>query len=423
MLLIRTSINYLYKVRLCFIFVVIFISVWVISNTMAATSLSEQLKKLSAPQSAIYKEDKKKASLLFDPKEAGLKDRDTFYEIGLSGLNELIALHEEFRVYEDSLFSLSSKEFERAVQTKEVNQNLDQTIEKFLLQLSPYFLLQSSHKALEWLVNRYHIQQYNQDAIMALILPYHGSNIFVRFIQIMDIKSTSNRWNWLRPIQKNGVPLGNQVWYNQCVSNPATLQFVAKTTLKYVKEFGERSSQLNTVFAFFCQTALGVLESGKRVTEATINALLPTVMKAIESPIVDFRSSAYIILGFLFTKTTIKADTLNEIIIKLLTTEFDMTYDIALLITMLYANQTHMTNMSENILNNISLDIMNNLCGYLKKSVERKQNIQPFVLSFLSSVLPVLQSDMEEFRRFRQLPQMLIDEVDLKQQQPETIVK
>lgn len=399
------------------------LKVWINYNRMASTSLTEQLKKLSAPQSAIYKEDKKKVSLLFDPKEAGLKDRDTFYEIGLSGLNELIALYEGFRVYEDSLFSLSSKEFERAIQSKEVNQNLDQTVEKFLLQLSPYFLLQSSHKALEWLVHRYHIHQYNQDAIMALILPYHGSKIFVRFIQIMDISSTSNRWNWLRPIQKNGVPLGNQVWYNQCLSNSATLQFTAKTTLKYVKEFSERSSQLNTVFVFFCQTALGVLEGGKRVTEATINALLPTVMKAIESPIVDFRASAYIILGFLFSKTTLKADTLNEIIVKLLTTEFDITYDIAILITMLYAHQTHMKYMSETILNNISLDIMCNLCGYLKKSVEGKQNIQPFVVAFLSSILPMLQSDMEEFRRFRLLPQTLIDEVDLKEQHPETVIK
>jgi U3 small nucleolar RNA-associated protein 10 len=389
---------------------------------MASTSLAEQLLKLSAPQSSIYKEDKKKASLLFDPKEAALKDRDTFYEIGLSGLNELIALYEGFRVYEDSLFNLSSKDFERAVQSKEVNKNLDQTIEKFLLQLSPYFLLQSSHKALEWLVNRYYIHQYNQNEVMALILPYHGSKIFVRFIQIMELKSNSNRWNWLSPIQKEGVPLGNQVWYNQCVSNSASLQFVAKMTLKYVKEFGERSSHLSTVFAFFCQSALGTLESSKRVTESTLNALLPTLIKAIESPIIDFRSSAYIILGFLFTKTTLKAVTLNEIIVKLIT-EFDITYDVAILITMVYNNQKHLKKMSEAILYNISLSTMNTLCNFLKQSVERKQNIQPFTLAYLSSVLPLIQSDVEEFQKFCRHPHILFDEVDFKNQQPESIIK
>ncbi|KAL4720274.1 hypothetical protein ACJJTC_001381 [Scirpophaga incertulas] len=390
---------------------------------MASTSLAEQLKRLSAPQSSIYREDKKKASLLFDPKEAALKDRDTFYEIGLSGLHELIELYVGFRVYEDSLFSVSSKDFERALQSKEINKNLDSTIEKFLLELSPYFLLQSSHKALEWLVNRYQIHQYNQNEIMALILPYHGSKIFVRFIQIMDIKDSSNRWNWIQPIQKHGVPLANQVWYNQCVSNSASLQFVAKVTVKYVKVFGERSSQLNTVFAFFCQTALGVLESSKHVSEGTINALLPTLVKGIDSPILDFRSSAFIIIGFLLTKTSIKTDTLNEIINKLFTTEFNMTYDMAILITMTYYHQPHLTSLSDSILYNLSSDVMTTFCSFLKKSVENKQNIQPFILAFLSSILPLIWSDIEEFRRFYRLPEILIDEVDLRNQQPETVIE
>ncbi|XP_022820485.1 HEAT repeat-containing protein 1 [Spodoptera litura] len=388
---------------------------------MASTSLAEQLKKLSVPQSTIYKDDNKTVSLLFDPKEAANKDRDTFYEIGISGLRELIALYEGFRVFEDTLFSLSSKDFERAVQTKEVNQNLDQTIEKFLLQLSPYLLLQSSHKALEWLINRYHIQQYNQDAIMALILPYHTTNIFVRFVQLMDIKSNNNRWNWLMPIQKNGITLAKQVLFNQCVSNNGTLQFIAKTTLKYVKEFGERATQLNTVYAFFCQTAIGVMDSSKKVTEAIINALLPTIIKAIESPLVDFRSSAYVTLGYLFTKTSLKEDTLNEIILKLLTTEFDISIDVAILITMVYEKQSHMKKMSEDILNDMSIDIMNSLCGHIKKLVEKRHKISAFLLAFLSSVLPLITG--EDYWRYCKLPEILIGEIDLKQQKPELIIK
>lgn len=388
---------------------------------MAATSLAEQLKKLSVPQSTVYRDDSKTVSLLFDPKEAANKDRDMFYEIGISGLKELIALYEGFRVFEDSLFSLSSKDFERAVQSKEVNQNLDQTIEKFLLQLSPYLLLQSSHKALEWLINRYHIHEYNQDAVFALILPYHGTKIFVRFVQLMDIKSFNNRWNWLMPIHKHGIALANQVLFNQCVSNTGTLQFIAKMTLKYVKEFGERATQLNTVFAFFCQTAIGVIDTSKKVTEGIVNALLPTVISAIESPIPDFRAAAYIILGYLFTKTSLKEDTLNEIVLKLLTTEFDISFDVAILITMLYENQDHVTRMSEDILNDMSVDIMNALCGHIKKLAERGNNVRAFLTAFLSSVLPLIQG--EDFWRYCKLPEILIGEVDLKQQKPEFIIK
>lgn len=390
---------------------------------MAATSLAEQLKKLSVPQSSIYKDDKTKASLLFNPKEAAAKDRDTFYEIGVSGLQELIALYEGFRVYEDTLFSLSSKDFERAVQTKEVNQNLDQTIENFLCQVAPYLLLQSSHKALEWLVNRYHIHQYNQDAIMALILPYHETKIFVRFIQLMDIKPTSNRWNWLHFLQKPGIPLAKQVLYNQCATNISTLQFIGNSTLKYVNQYGERASQLNTVFAFFCSTAIGTMDSAKQVTEGMMNSLLPTVIQALQSPVNDFRCSAYVILGYLTTKANIKENTINEIIDKLLNSEFDLSYEMVLLTNLIYTTQIHVTKVSEDLLYSISVNFMNTLCLHLKKLVQQNINVLPFVMKFLTSVLPVAQTHSEEFMRVSELPGILIDVVDFKTQKPEKLIK
>lgn len=47
------------------------------------TSLSRQLRQLAAPQTALLALDKKKPSLLFDPREAANLDRDTVYEIGM----------------------------------------------------------------------------------------------------------------------------------------------------------------------------------------------------------------------------------------------------------------------------------------------------------------------------------------------------
>lgn len=46
------------------------------------TSLAEQLKQLAAPQTALLLHSKKKASFLFDPKQAAELDKDTFYELG-----------------------------------------------------------------------------------------------------------------------------------------------------------------------------------------------------------------------------------------------------------------------------------------------------------------------------------------------------
>jgi len=105
-----------------------------------STSLARQLKKLAAPQTSLLKLDKKKPSLLFDPKEAANLDRDAFYEIGLSGLNDLEQLDTRFSQFRSNFFSLASKGFERAVQTAAVNKKIDEQVDEFLILISPYSL-------------------------------------------------------------------------------------------------------------------------------------------------------------------------------------------------------------------------------------------------------------------------------------------
>lgn len=53
---------------------------------MGSTSLSEQLKRLQRPQTSQLVDSRKRPSILFDAKEAAEKDRETIFEIGLSGL-------------------------------------------------------------------------------------------------------------------------------------------------------------------------------------------------------------------------------------------------------------------------------------------------------------------------------------------------
>jgi U3 small nucleolar RNA-associated protein 10 len=99
---------------------------------------------------------------------------------GISGLEELIKICERFDDFKKTLFASSSINLERSVQNKKINAKLNVEIEKFLIFLSPYFLLNAAHKALEWLIHRFHIHQFNKDHYLLLILPYHESRMFVR---------------------------------------------------------------------------------------------------------------------------------------------------------------------------------------------------------------------------------------------------
>lgn len=73
---------------------------------------------------------------------------------GISGLEELENVDSTFAEYETSLFNKSSQNWNRSLQSQEVNDQLDLTMGKFLVRLSPYLLLKCTHKVLEWLVYR-----------------------------------------------------------------------------------------------------------------------------------------------------------------------------------------------------------------------------------------------------------------------------
>ncbi|GCB83257.1 hypothetical protein scyTo_0023436, partial [Scyliorhinus torazame] len=166
------------------------------------TSLAFQLKRLALPQNDLSLLSRKEApSLLFDCKEAAAIDRDTFFAIGCTGLEELIGIDPSFEEFQSTLFSQASKDLERSVQTKEVNAQLNKNILVFLTRLSPYFMLKPAQKCIEWLIHRFHIHLYNQDNLIGCVLPYHETKVFVRAIQLLQISDPTHRWHWLEPIQ------------------------------------------------------------------------------------------------------------------------------------------------------------------------------------------------------------------------------
>lgn len=119
----------------------------------------------------------------------------------MNGFEELCLLDSGFQEFENILFSDQTLNFERSVQSKEVNESLNENIGRFLVRLSPYFLLSPAHKALEWLVHRFFIHFYNVDELMRCIFPYHEHNYFVRALQMIRFNDRPGSWNWLEPSQ------------------------------------------------------------------------------------------------------------------------------------------------------------------------------------------------------------------------------
>ncbi|XP_070562669.1 HEAT repeat-containing protein 1-like [Ptychodera flava] len=283
------------------------------------TSLANQLKRLALPQTrSLLTGDKDKASLLFDPKEAASLNRDTFYALGVNGLEELIGIDPAFEEFEMTLFDEASKSLERSVQTAEVNKTLDKKISKFLLRLSPYFLLKPAQKSLEWLINRFHIHLYNVDDIMMCIIPYHDTKIFVRMLQLLPISEETNKWNWLHPLQKPGVPLAKSTMVNRCYKDLGFLHFICEMVPKFVKAHRNLSDSkmttLRVVLSFYATTIVGAIEFADTVSEKLISALLPYILKGLESKVNDYKAASYMIICQLAVKANMKMNLIKPML-------------------------------------------------------------------------------------------------------------
>ncbi|XP_024617221.1 HEAT repeat-containing protein 1 isoform X1 [Neophocaena asiaeorientalis asiaeorientalis] len=290
------------------------------------TSLAQQLQRLALPQSdpSLLSRDEV-ASLLFDPKEAATIDKDTAFAIGCTGLEELLGIDPSFERFEAPLFSQLAKTLERSVQTKAVNKQLDENISLFLIHLSPYFLLKPAQKCLEWLIHRFHIHLYNQDSLIACVLPYHETRIFVRVIQLLKINNSKHKWFWLLPVKQSGVPLAKGTLVTHCYKDLGFMDFICSLVTKSVKVFAEypgSSAQLRVLLTFYASTIVSALVTAEDLSDNIVAKLFPYVQKGLKSSLPDYRAATYMIICQISVKVTMEDTFVNSLasqIIKTLT--------------------------------------------------------------------------------------------------------
>jgi U3 small nucleolar RNA-associated protein 10 len=154
-----------------------------------ATALQKQLAAIAA--SSTHQLDLKAQksahgkSLLFESKVAGSQSFENLFLICHDGFRELCALDARFRQFASSLFSEQSKEEDRLQMTDAENKKLNAVLEAFITLVGPRLLLKPAQKALEWLVRRFKVHEYNTDTLVLTYLPYHQTPQFVALLSIL----------------------------------------------------------------------------------------------------------------------------------------------------------------------------------------------------------------------------------------------
>lgn len=161
---------------------------------------------------------------------------------------------------------------------------MDTLITDFLRLLSPHFLIKPAGKALEWLLYRYHVADYNLDELVACALPYHETAQFVRVCKLVQhsqqAASSTSMWKFLVQCGKLELPLDRASLVHQLYKQPAVLKFI----LGMVRAAIDEVTVAVPLAGFFAATMMAYLDkAGAAVNDNTIIALMPTLLSCLRA--------------------------------------------------------------------------------------------------------------------------------------------
>ncbi|CCK73519.1 snoRNA-binding rRNA-processing protein UTP10 NDAI_0G05360 [Naumovozyma dairenensis CBS 421] len=272
------------------------------------SSLSDQLKQV-ANNSATVAVDRKRrqklhsASLIYNPKTAATQDYDFIFEHAIKALNELIEIEPKFQIFTKSLFSESSINIDRNVQTKQEIRDLDNAINGYLLLASSKWHLTPTLHATEWLVRRFQIHILNAENFLLSTLNYYQTPVFKRLLNITR----------LPPLF---MPLSNFVRSEQSPSNMTMiklfddmdfLKLYTNYLNKCIKQKTTYTNQL--LFTTCCFINLIAFNSNN---EEKLNNLVPLLLeisaKLLATNSVDCQIAAHTVLVVFATALPLKKE-------------------------------------------------------------------------------------------------------------------
>ncbi|KAJ6463475.1 hypothetical protein C8R45DRAFT_840925 [Mycena sanguinolenta] len=264
------------------------------------SSLAAQLAKGASLNTALLVDrSRRKAteSYLFTGREAEQHDLESIHALGVNGLLQLTTLNAAFREFEGPLFSDASRDTDRTLLSTESVAQLDLAISGFLSLLGPYLMEAPTGKALEWLVQRFRINEFNVESVLALFLPYHESPHFTKMLSILHIRPNST-WSFLLPFKSAAQNVPRPSLVTEMLKNSDATRFIVNLLPTAIKA----NCVHHTLLAFNAATIHDYLTRTKTLDEGILALLLPVLLEPLQhrSDVVkDAILGSYILLSAL----------------------------------------------------------------------------------------------------------------------------
>ncbi|KAJ8123803.1 hypothetical protein ONZ43_g332 [Nemania bipapillata] len=199
-----------------------------------ATALAAQLAKIAANSKSILDVKAQKAahskSLIFEPRVAAVQSYQTLYGICREGFDELCHLDARFVPFGTTIFSEQSQDEDRTQMTASENEELDKKIASFLHLVGARLRLMPAIKAVEWLVRRFRIHEFDSTTLLSTFLPYHTIPAFVTLLSILP-SDLPNLYIFLDPYAKSLTPPPRAIFVHRAIHNAEFLTALSMYTL------------------------------------------------------------------------------------------------------------------------------------------------------------------------------------------------
>ncbi|KAL8680496.1 MAG: hypothetical protein Q9186_003339 [Xanthomendoza sp. 1 TL-2023] len=289
-----------------------------------ATTLASQLAQIRARSTnALDLKVQKKAhskSLLFDAHHAATQDFDTLFQLCSEGFQELCQLDQRFVAFGCSLFSDQSRQENRTHMTAAQNKNLDNVLEDFMGLVGGWLLLKPAMKAMEWLVRRFSVHQYNLTCFVLTFLPYHTSSIFLTALAILP-EPRPAAFKFLQPYLQSSMSPSQHTIVHTLAHNQDLFSVFNNYTLNICRQGQQYPALLSfwstvtteAVVVMLDRSRLGRLELQKQNQEDVVMRLMPLLIEGLSMRNVpDLRVGCYMVLTVLCSKTNLNEAVLTS---------------------------------------------------------------------------------------------------------------
>ncbi|KAH8728106.1 U3 small nucleolar RNA-associated protein 10 [Phaeosphaeriaceae sp. PMI808] len=253
-----------------------------------ATALQKQLAVIAA--SSTHQLDLKAQksahgkSLLFESKVAASQSLENVYLLCYDGYRDLCALDSRFLQFSKSLFSEQSKVEDRTQMNKEENKKLNTVLEAFITLVSSRLLLKPAQKAVEWLVRRFRVHEYNTECLTLAYLPYHTTPQFLALLSILPSQPPPSL-RFLHPYIQSPINPPRRTIVYTAVNTPAFFDALQSNIIKVVQARHQSSHMISFWSSITTEAIFGILEnasSGRREiqsqkTEEVVLRVLPVL--------------------------------------------------------------------------------------------------------------------------------------------------